>query len=34
LATDLLPFIRRAIQAHVIKESMATDKDAEVEKND
>jgi hydroxyethylthiazole kinase-like uncharacterized protein yjeF len=34
LATDLLPFIRRAIQAHVIKESMATEIDAEVEKND
>jgi NAD(P)H-hydrate epimerase len=34
LATDLLPFIRRAIQTHVIEEVMATDKDAEVEKND
>jgi hydroxyethylthiazole kinase-like uncharacterized protein yjeF len=34
LATDLLPFIRRAIQACVIEEIMATDKDAEVEKND
>jgi NAD(P)H-hydrate epimerase len=34
LATDLLPFIRRAIQAHVIEEIMVTDKDAEVEKND
>jgi NAD(P)H-hydrate epimerase len=34
LATDLLPFIRRAIQTHEIEESIATDKDTEVEKND
>jgi hydroxyethylthiazole kinase-like uncharacterized protein yjeF len=34
LATDLLPFIRRAIQTHAIEESIATDKDTEVEKND
>ncbi|MGK0248954.1 MAG: hydroxyethylthiazole kinase-like uncharacterized protein yjeF [Oleispira sp.] len=34
LATDLLPFIRRAIHTRVIAESMATDKDAEVGRND